>query len=76
MTIEETIQQYGFYPSGSCDCGGMRNDKYRKGEIVIYVRKKTNQFKIKKKNQVVIPLMSLNELEITLQKTFPQPVIG
>ena len=76
MTIEEIISQYGFHQSGSCDCGGMRNDKYRKGEIVIYVRKKTNQFKIRKKNDVIIPLMNLNALEETLQKTFPQSVTG
>lgn len=76
MTIEETIKAFDFNPSGSCDCGGMRNDKYRKGNYVIYIRKKTNQFKIKKKNEVLIPLMNLNALEETLQKTFPQPVAG
>jgi hypothetical protein len=74
MSYEETIQSFGFYPSGSCDCGGVRNEKYRKGAYVIYIRSTKNQFKIKKKNEVIIPLKSLNELEKSLQETFPQPV--
>jgi hypothetical protein len=72
MTNEELIKQFGFYQSGSCDCGGVRNEKYRKGPFVIYIRKTKNQFKIKRKNEVVIPLKSLNELEKALQETFPQ----
>lgn len=74
MTNEELIKQFGFYPSGSCDCGGVRNEKYRKGPYVIYIRVKKNQFKIKRNNEVVIPLKSLNELEKDLQETFPQQV--
>lgn len=73
MTNEELIKQFGFYPSGACDCGGVRNDKYRKGPFVIYIRKTKNQFKIKRNNEVVIPLKSLNDLEKSLQETFPQP---
>lgn len=76
MSHEEIIRSFGFYPSGSCDCGGVRNDKYRKGPFVIYIRKTKNLFKIKRKNEVVIPLKSLNELEKVLQETFPQPVAG
>jgi hypothetical protein len=73
MTSEELIKSYGFYPSGTCDCGGVRNDKYRKGPFIIYIRKAKNQFKIKRNNEVIIPLKSLNELEKDLQETFPQP---
>lgn len=76
MTSEELIKQYGFYSSGQCDCGGVRNDKYRKGPFVIYIRKTKNQFKIKRNNEVIVPLKSLNELEKALQETFPQPVAG
>lgn len=76
MNYEETIKSFGFYPSGNCDCGGVRNDKYRKGPFVIYIRKSKNQFKIKRNNEVVVPLKSLNELEKALQETFPQPVAG
>lgn len=72
MTNEELIKIYGFYPSGSCDCGGVRNEKYRKGSYVIYTRKTKNQFKIKRNNEVIVPLKSLNELEKALQETFPQ----
>lgn len=74
MTSEELIKQYGFYPSGSCDCGGVRNDKYRNPPFVIYIRKTKKQFKIKRNNEVVVPLKSLNELEKVLQETFSQPV--
>ena len=73
MTNEELIKSFGFYPSGSCDCGGVRNEKYRKGPFIIYIRKTKNQFKIKRNNEVVIPLKSLNELEKDLQEAFPQP---
>jgi hypothetical protein len=74
MNHDETIKSYGFYASGTCDCGGVRNDKYRKGAYVIYIRKTKNQFKIKRNNEVVVPLKSLNDLEKALQETFPQPV--
>lgn len=76
MINEDLIKSFGFYPSGSCDCGGVRNEKYRKGPFVIYIRVKKNQFKIKRNNEVVIPLKSLNELEKALQETFPQQVVG
>lgn len=76
MNIEEIIQSFGFYPSGSCDCGGVRNEKYRKGPFVIYIRKTKNLFKIKRNNEVIIPLTNLNALEESLQKTFPQPTAG
>lgn len=74
MTSEDLIKSFGFYPSGSCECGGVRNEKYRNGQYVIYIRKTKKQFKIKRKNEVVVPLKSLNELEKALQETFPQPV--
>jgi hypothetical protein len=76
MTSEDLIKRYGFYQSGSCDCGGVRNDKYRNGPFIIYIRKTKNQFKIKKKNEVIVPLKSLNELEKSLQETFSQQVAG
>lgn len=76
MNYEEIIKQHGFYSSGSCDCGGVRNDKYRKEGYTIYIRKTKNQFKIKRKNEVIVPLKSLNELEKTLQETFPQQAAG
>lgn len=74
MTSEELIKSFGFYSSGSCECGGVRNEKYRNGAYVIYIRKTKNQFKIKRKNEVVVPLKSLNELEKSLQETFSKPV--
>lgn len=76
MTYEEIILSFGFYSSGTCDCGGVRNDKYRKGPFIIYIRKTKNQFKIKRNNEVIVPLKSLNELDKDLQETFPQPVTG
>lgn len=76
MTYEEIILSFGFYSSGACNCGGVRNDKYRKGPFIIYIRKTKNQFKINRNNEVIVPLKSLNELEKALQETFPQPVIG
>jgi hypothetical protein len=76
MNHEDIIKSFGFYTSGSCDCGGVRNDKYRNGPFIIYIRKTKNQFKIKKKNEVIVPLKSLNELEKALQETFPKQVAG
>lgn len=74
MSYEDTIQSFGFYPSGSCLCGGIRNEKYRNGQYVIYIRKTKNLFKIKRKNEVVVPLTNINELEKSLQETFPESV--
>ena len=61
MTSEQLILSYGFYASGNCDCGGVRNDKYRKGPFIIYIRKTKDQFKIKRNNEVLVPLKKLNE---------------
>lgn len=67
----ETIKSFGFIRSGSCSCGGTRNEIYKKDSFVLYYRKTRHVFKVKKKNDVIVPITSLTHLETELKKIFP-----
>lgn len=72
------LSDYGFTRSGSCSCGGTRNDIYKKyadkQAFTLYYRKTRHVFKIKKKNDVIVPITSLTNLETDLKKLFPDAV--
>jgi hypothetical protein len=70
----ETLKQFGFLRSGSCSCGGTRNEIYKKDVYILYYRKTRHVFKIKQKNEVVVPITSLANLETELKKLFPNAV--
>lgn len=70
----ETIKQFGFTRSGSCSCGGTRNEIYKKDTYTLYYRKTRHVFKIKQKNDVIVPIISLTNLETELKKLFPNAV--
>lgn len=70
----ETIKSFGFIRSGSCSCGGTRNEIYKKDNFVLYYRKTRHVFKIKKKNDVLVAITSLTHLETELKKLFPDAV--
>lgn len=67
----ETIKQFGFVRSGQCSCGGTRNEIYKKDTYILYYRKTRHVFKIKVKNDVIVPITSLSNLETELKKLFP-----
>lgn len=70
----EIILSYGFVRSGSCSCGGTRNELYKKDAFILYYRKTRHVFKIKQKNDVIVPITSLTNLETELKKLFPDVV--
>jgi hypothetical protein len=74
MNPIDLIKQFGFARSGSCSCGGTRNEIYKKDTYILYYRKTRHVFKIKKKNETVIPITSLSKLETELKKLFPDAV--
>ena len=78
MTSLEMIKQFGFTRAGSCSCGGTQNELYSKYEngvrFTLYYRKRRHVFKIKRKNDVVVPITSLTNLETELKKLFPDAV--
>lgn len=71
----EIIKDYGFARAGSCSCGGTQNELYKKIHesipYILYYRKKRHVFKIKKKNEVIVSITSLTNLETELKKLFP-----
>lgn len=71
----ETIKSFGFVKAGTCNCGGTRNEIFKKygGKQVftLYYRKSRQVFKIKQKNDVIVPITSLTNLETELKKLFP-----
>lgn len=70
----EIILSFGFTRSGSCNCGGTRNEIYQKDGYYLYLRKTRFLFKIKKKNEVIVPISPLAKLETELKKLFPNAV--
>lgn len=73
----EILKQFGFHRAGQCQCGGTRNELYKKTSnpsIILYYRKTRHVFKIKKKNDVLVPITSLTHLETELKKLFPDAV--
>lgn len=75
MTHEEIIKAFGFQRRGSCSCGGTRNEIYIKGSYTLYYRKRPHVFRIKERNNVIIPITSLTHLETELKKLFPDVVL-
>lgn len=71
----EIIKQFGFIRSGSCSCGGTRNEIYKKDTYILYYRKTRHVFKIKQRNDVIVPITSLSKLEETLKQLFPDVAV-
>lgn len=71
----ETIKSFGFVKAGSCNCGGTRNEIYQKDGYYLYLRKTRFLFKIKKKNEVIVPISPLAKLETELKKLFPDVAV-
>lgn len=69
--VSKILSDYGFAKSGSCNCGGTRNEIYKKDNYYLYMRKTRYVFKIKNKNEVVVAISSLTNLETELKKLFP-----
>jgi hypothetical protein len=73
-SVPKILSDYGFTRSGSCSCGGTRNEIYKTDNFVLYYRKTRHVFKIKQKNDVIVPITSLTNLETELKKLFPDAV--
>jgi hypothetical protein len=71
----DLIKQFGFTRSGSCSCGGTRNEIYKKDTYILYYRKTRHVFKIKQRNDVLVPVTSLTNLETELKKLFPDVAV-
>lgn len=78
-SVPKILSDYGFTRAGSCSCGGTRNEIYKKYEnsrsYTIYYRKTRHVFKVKQKNEVIIPITSLTNLETELKKLFPDVAV-
>lgn len=76
-SVPKILSDYGFTRAGSCSCGGTQNELYKKVSnptIILYYRKRRHVFKIKQKNDVIVPITSLTNLETELKKLFPDAV--
>lgn len=67
----DLILAYGFTRAGNCNCGGTRNELYKKDSYILYYRKTRHVFKIKERNELVVPITSITNLETELKKLFP-----
>lgn len=74
QTSEDILKQFGFYKSGSCNCGGVRNIKYKNGKYICYLRPGKEIFRIKEKNSFLDPFQPVSLLKNALNKIFPHAV--
>jgi hypothetical protein len=78
-SVPKILSDYGFTRAGSCSCGGTQNDIYKKyaGKevFVLYYRKRRHVFKVKKRNETLVPITSLTNLETELKKLFPDVAV-
>lgn len=78
-SVPKILSDYGFARAGSCSCGGTQNELYKKihNQIayVLYYRKRRHVFKIKKRNEVIVSITSLTNLETELKKLFPDVAV-
>lgn len=70
LTWEEIVNDFNFHETTPCMCGGVKNRRFRNKSYILYVRDTKNQFKLKKRNQTVIGLTILSELENKLTELF------
>lgn len=75
FSAADIIKLFGFTRSGSCNCGGTRNEIYQKDSYYLYLRKNRFLFKIKKRNEVIVPISPLAKLETELKKLFPDVAV-
>lgn len=68
---EALIKSFGFQRAGSCNCGGARNEIYKRDNYQLYYRKRKQMFRIKKRNDIIVPVTSIINLETELKKLFP-----
>jgi hypothetical protein len=69
--MTDPIQQIlsaGFHEIAGCNCGGVKNRKFKNGAFVILYRARTGLFKLKRTNEVLYPLQSVNNLEKALHE--------
>lgn len=52
----------GFTLIGTCNCGGIKNYKYKKGDYIIYHVKKRSLYHIKYKNNYLVKNQPINTL--------------
>jgi hypothetical protein len=75
-SVPKILSDYGFARAGSCSCGGTRNDIYKKDGYSLYYRKTRFLFKIKKKNETVVPVQGVTNLENVLKQLFPDVAVA
>lgn len=75
MKTEDVLRLFGFNKFASCNCGGVRNEKYKKGKYVCYVRPRQLTFMIKERNSIIEPFKHLSDLMNSLSKIFPDVAV-
>lgn len=67
MSIYETMKAHGFADLGRCGACGGSVHKYQNGNVMVYVKPKTNIFRVRIGNQYVTEWKNINELNETIE---------
>lgn len=62
MDYKAILLAAGYYETKGCSCGGVRNEKFKKGRLTVYVRPTKQKFRIKNVNYFTTEYKPLNEL--------------
>lgn len=67
------LLKLGFTPSGSCNCNGQHNRKFKRGEWLVYIT--SSKFKVKKNGSTIKGYANIEGLEKYLQAAIPQLLV-
>jgi hypothetical protein len=74
MDAGERLIELGFTKHGTCNCNGSFNQKYKRGEWLVYIS--STKFKIKKHGSTVKSYSPLEGLEVYLSQAIPNLFTG
>lgn len=72
--MNEWLKSLGFTYAGNCNCSGSRNEKYKRGEWMVYITR--SKFKVKRYGTTVKGYADIEGLKIYLQKAIPSLFAG
>lgn len=71
--MREIMSKYGFNPAGTCNCGGIYTEKFRRGADLVRIRPRRYKFTIYHNGGVVLNWTDLKDLENKMNEIFPIP---
>jgi hypothetical protein len=69
--MREILTGLAFKDLGVCGMCGGQVHKWQRGNVLVYVRKKTNIFRVRERNHYVTQWLPISQLNETIKTYFP-----